>query len=195
MSVRAYINVYVDDILYVGEAPVLCVLQTWLTSEWKASDLTWASQETYIRFLGLEIGRTDKGGVIIHQRGYIDELLRHHGLTEARGYLTPCPQEWLLGEAECPEEEHSLEQLRKAQAVTGELLWLSGKSRPDLMHTVSTMSSWCLRNPSLVERIGLRALGYLKETAGLALVYSPGRTDNFIEGFSDASFALKEVAV
>ena len=29
----------------------------------------------------------------------------------------------------------------------------------------------------------------LKETAGLALVYSSGRTENFIEGFSDASFA------
>ena len=57
------------------------------------------------------------------------------------------------------------------------------------MHTVSTMSSWCLRNPSLVERIGLRALGYLKESIGLALIYSPVRTDNYVEEFSDASFA------
>eukprot|EP00439_Symbiodinium_sp_Y106_P065383 s244_g10.t1 len=50
MSVRAYINVYVDDILYVGEVAVIHALQTWLTSEWKASDLTWASEESYIRF-------------------------------------------------------------------------------------------------------------------------------------------------
>ena len=57
------------------------------------------------------------------------------------------------------------------------------------MHTIATMSSWCLRNPSLVERIGMRALGYLKETLDFALVYEPTRLDHFVEGFSDASFA------
>ena len=187
--VKAYINVYVDDILYIGEPAVIEAMQAWLTSEWKASSLSWASEETTIRFLGLEIGRTQRGGVRIHQRGYVEELLRHHGLTEVKGSLTPCPQEWLLGETECQEEEHSPEQLRRAQAITGELLWLSGKSRPDLMHTIATMSSWCLRNPSLVERIGMRALGYLKETLDFALVYEPTRFDHFVEGFSDASFA------
>ena len=188
-AVRAYINVYVDDILYIGEASIIEALQVWLTSEWKASALSWASEEVSIRFLGLEIGRTKSGGVLIHQRGYIEELLRHHGLTETRGCLTPCPQEWLLGEAECAEEEYSPDLLRRAQALTGELLWLSGKSRPDLMHTIATMSSWCLRNPSLVERIGMRALGYLKKTCDLALIYEPTRTDHYVEGFSDASFA------
>ncbi|CAE7397602.1 GIP [Symbiodinium sp. CCMP2592] len=188
-KVRAYINVYVDDILYIGEVPVIEAVQRWLTSEWKASELSWASEKVDIRFLGLEIGRTKCGGVRIHQGGYIDELLRHHNMTEARGYLTPCPQEWLLGEAECPEEEHPLETLRRAQTLTGEVLWLSGKSRPDLMHAIATMSSWCLRNPSLVERIGVRVLGYLKQTRNLGLVYEPTRADHYIEGFSDASFA------
>ncbi|CAE7314814.1 GIP, partial [Symbiodinium sp. CCMP2592] len=77
----------------------------------------------------------------------------------------------------------------EAQAITGELLWLSGKSRPDLMHTISTMSSWCLKNPILVERIGIRALGYLKATIGLCLEYHPVRKDHYVEAFSDASFA------
>ena len=187
-STRAYINVYVDDILYVGEPLVIIAVQQWLTSEWKASPLTWASEESTIRFLGLEIGR-DGNKVLIHQRGFVEELLRHHGLSEVKGHQTPCPQEWLLGEAEVPVEEFTPEQLRKAQAVTGELLWLSGKSRPDLMHTVASMSSWCLRDPVLVERIGLRALGYLKHTLDYALVYDPRRTDHYVEGFSDASFA------
>ena len=188
-EIRAYINVYVDDLLYVGEQSVIEAVQAWITSEWKASPLTWATEEFTLRFLGLEIGRTKDGGVKIHQRGYIEELLRHHGLSEEKGHLTPCPQEWLLGEAEVSTQEYPPDQLRRAQAITGELLWLSGKSRPDLMHTVATMSSCCLRDPVLVERIGTRALGYLKETLDLALVYHPKRTDNFIEGFSDASFA------
>ena len=188
-TVRAYINVYVDDLLYVGEPPVIEAVHAWITSEWKASPLTWASEECTLRFLGLEIGRTSCGGVKLHQRGYIEELLRHHGLSETHGHLTPCPQEWLLGESEIVAQEYSPEQLRKAQAITGELLWLSGKSRPDLMRTVATMSSYCLKDPILVERIGTRALGYLKESLDISLVYNPGREDNYIEGFSDASFA------
>ena len=125
-SVRAYVNVYVDDILYVGEPTVIEAVHRWLTSEWKASPLTWASEEASLRFLGLEIGRVGEC-VMIHQRGYIEELLRHHGLTEVKGHLTPCPQEWLLGEADVQLEEFTPEQLRRAQALTGELLWLSGK--------------------------------------------------------------------
>ena len=154
-TVRAFINVYVDDILYVGGSSAIEAVHVWITSEWKSSPLTWASEETSLRFLGLEIGRTKNGGVKIHQRGYIEELLRHHGLAEGKGHLTPCPQEWLIGENEFSAQEYTPEQLRRAQAVTGELLWLSGKSRPDLMHTVATMSSCCLKDPILVERIWL----------------------------------------
>ena len=35
----------------------------------------------------------------------------------------------------------------------------------------------------------MRALGYLKEMLDLALIYEPKRSDHFVEGFSDASFA------
>ena len=186
---QAYVNVYVDDILYVGLQSVIVAIHSWLTEEWKASPLTWASATSPLRFLGLEIVREDSGVIRLHQRGYIEELLRHHGLTEARGYTIPCPQEWLLGENETTEEQYDEPQLRRAQALTGELLWLSGKSRPDLLHTVATMSSWCLKCPSLVEKIGLRALGYLKETIDVELYYNPKRLDHYVEGFSDASFA------
>ncbi|CAE7212252.1 unnamed protein product [Symbiodinium microadriaticum] len=82
-------------------------------------------------------------------------------------------EEWLLGENEASEEQCDEPQLRRAQALTGELLWLTGKSRPDLLHTVATMSSWCLKCPALVEKIGLRALGYLKETIDVELYYRP----------------------
>ncbi|CAE7357932.1 GIP, partial [Symbiodinium sp. KB8] len=187
--VVAYLNVYVDDLLYMGESGVIEVIHEWLTSEWKASPLTWADTSSTIRFLGLEISRTACGGVRLHQRGYIGELLRHHSLSEEKGYATPCPQEWLLGETDVAEEDYDEPLLRRAQGLTGELLWLSGKSRPDLMHTVATMSSLCLKCPSLVEKIGLRALGYLKHTINLDLVYEPTTTKHYVEGFSDASFA------
>ena len=184
-----HINIYVDDILYVGLKPVIEAVQQWLTEEWKASELTWATADATIRFLGLEIGRTDDGGVRLHQKGYIQELLRHHGDQVTRSYGTPCPQEWLLGEFEVEVKEFSPEQLRLAQALTGELLWLCGKSRPDLMHTVATMSSMCLRDPVFVAKVGLRALGYLRETIDIELYYKPTSSSHLIEGYSDASFA------
>ncbi|CAE7496785.1 GIP, partial [Symbiodinium necroappetens] len=143
---QAYVNVYVDDILYVGLQSVIVAIHSWLTEEWKASPLTWASTTSPLR----------------------------------NGFL---------GENEASEEQYDEPQLRRAQALTGELLWLSGKSRPDLLHTVATMSSWCLKCPALVEKIGLRALGYLKETIDVELYYRPRRLDHYVEGFSDASFA------
>ncbi|CAE7940726.1 GIP, partial [Symbiodinium necroappetens] len=101
--ILGYLNIYVDDVLYAGHPEAIQAVQDWLTSEWKASELSWASESSAIRFLGLEI-----------------------------------------------EVEYNDQQLRRAQILTGELLWLSGRSR-----------------------IGLRVLGYLRETADLTLTYFP----------------------
>ncbi|CAE7621651.1 unnamed protein product [Symbiodinium sp. CCMP2592] len=143
-EIKGYLNIYVDDVLYVGIAEVIEVVQSWLTSEWKASDLTWAS--------------------------------------EGSG-------SWLLGECDESPVDYTAEQLKRAQTLTGELLWLSGRSRPDIMHSVCTMSSLCVKNPELVERIGYRVLGYLKATAGVCLWYKPCEAAYEVLGYSDASFA------
>ena len=188
VEVRAYLNIYVDDVLYAGNPDEILAVHKWLTSEWKASELSWATEESIIRFLGLEIGVT-KGGVRIGQQAYVDELVRHHKLQNSKGHATPCPQEWLLGECDEEVREYSPAQLKRAQVLTGELLWLSGRSRPDIMHSVATMSSLCVKNPELVERIGLRVLGYLKNTAAVCLWYKPELDKYDVLGYSDASFA------
>ncbi|CAE7288644.1 GIP, partial [Symbiodinium sp. KB8] len=171
-EILGYLNIYVDDVLYVGQAQVIFAVQEWLTQDWKASELSWATSESAIRFLGLEI-EASEGRVKINQCGYIKELLRHHDQAEGPGHATPCPPEWLVGDRVFDQVEHTEAQLRRAQVLTGELLWLSGRSRPDLMHAVATMSCLCLRNPLLVEKIGLRVLSYLRETLNYALIYQP----------------------
>ena len=171
----AYVVIYVDDIMYLGEPSVILEIHKWLSSECKASDLTWASAQEGIRFLGLEIYKR-KAGYFMCQLGYLTELLRHHGLSSGPGARTPCPREWLLGETDIEQISYDEPSLRRAQRITGELLWLSTKSRPDLMHAVASMSSLCLRDPILVERIGLRALSYLYSTAHLGLLFSTSET-------------------
>ena len=187
-EVRAYLNIYVDDVLYAGMPEEISAVHDWLTSEWKASELSWATEGSIIRFLGLEIGVV-KGGVRIGQQAYVEELVRHHKLQDTKGYGTPCPQEWLLGECDEDVQTYTPEQLRRAQVLTGELLWLSGRSRPDIMHSVATMSSMCVKNPELVERIGCRVIGYLKNTASVCLWYRPQASQFDVLGYSDASFA------
>ncbi|CAE7275724.1 GIP, partial [Symbiodinium microadriaticum] len=187
-EILGYLNIYVDDVLYVGQAQVIFAVQEWLTQDWKASELSWATSESAIRFLGLEI-EASEGRVKINQCGYIKELLRHHDQAEGPGHATPCPPEWLVGDRVFDQVEHTEAQLRRAQVLTGELLWLSGRSRPDLMHAVATMSCLCLRNPLLVEKIGLRVLSYLRETLNYALIYQPTAEGHVLDAYSDASFS------
>ena len=186
-EIIGYITVYVDDLLYVGTVEAITAAHTWLASEWKTSGLAWIGQDEPVRFLGTELLRSTDG-FSLSQRGYLNEVLKHHGLLEAPGSLTPCPQNWLLGEVDLEAVEYSEEILARAQKLTGELLWLSTRSRPDVMHAVSTMSSLCLRNPALAERIGLRTLAYLKETFDYVLKY--GRAEcsdkNIVIAYSDA---------
>ncbi|CAE7711468.1 GIP [Symbiodinium sp. CCMP2592] len=188
--VAAYIVVYVDDILYLGEPSTISDVHAWLSAEWTSSPLTWASDMDGIRFLGLEIYKS-KVGYKMCQFGYLRELLRHHDLTNGPGARTPCPREWLIGEGEVEQAVYDEVSLRKAQQMTGELLWLSTKSRPDLMHSVSSMSSLCLRDPILVERIGKRVLAYLFATSQLSLMFfgSSDEPEHSAVAYSDASFS------
>ena len=178
--------VYVD---YLGPPEVIESVHKWLSSEWKASPLTWASSSEGVRFLGLEIYK-GSSGYRMCQWGYLKELLRHHGLAEGPAARTPCPREWLIGEGEFEQIVYDESSLRAAQRITGELLWLSTKSRPDLMHTVATMSSLCLRDPILVEKIGKRALAFLYGTSQYVLMFrGEGEGPHDVKAFSDASFS------
>ena len=185
----AYIIVYVDDIMYLGRPSVITSIHEWLSSDWTASSLTWASSSDGIRFLGLEVYRR-RNGYFMCQLGYLTELLRHHELSSGPGARTPCPREWLLGEVTTEQTTYGEPSLRRAQRLTGELLWLSTKSRPDIMHAAASMSSLCLRDPILVERIGLRALAYLYSTLKVGLMFSCDKEgETKLTAFSDASFS------
>ena len=71
--------VYVDDILLSGPLGLVRATSSTIRSVWKASELEVLDVDHEIRFLGCEIAVTeDYDAVYIHQRPYIDEILRHH---------------------------------------------------------------------------------------------------------------------
>ena len=150
-----------------------------------------------IKFLGTELHRVP-GGVEMGQEGFINELLRSYNHCGARSKIQ-CPRETLIL---TDEEERALieaqpvdttgkeEIIKEAQRRVGELLWLTSRSRPDLQHSVSIMSSRITRCPELVNKVGERILDYLCETVSyrLSFVYHEEKENDF-DVYTDSSFA------
>ena len=96
------------------------------------------------------------------------------------------PREWVR-EAPQP-EDFSEEELRAAQRVTGELLWLAQRTRLDIAYCVGLMASWASRFPRQVSRIRMRVLEYLANTKPFRLTLIPENSSG-IRIYTDASFA------
>ena len=131
----------------------------------------------------------DEGDVIgysLSQESYIAELLRSHDVKPNARATAPVPKDWVR---ELPQEEDFSEaDLRAAQRITGELLWLGQRSRVDIGYSVGLMASWVAKFPLQVSKIGFRVLEYLANTRADRLMLIPGRPEG-LRIFTDASFA------
>ena len=58
----------------------------------------------------------------------------------------------------------SVESIRRAQKITGELLWLAGRSRPDIACGVMKMSQRAVKSPEWTACLGNNILEYLHST-------------------------------
>ena len=202
---------YVDDLLYLAEAQVIRTLHGWLCEEWPSSPLEWTHDGT--RYLGVEIQQEPQGHFFISQKGYLETLVRSYDLEPGEHVRLPCPREWLINEDEPTEEpeEYSEDELRRAQKITGELLWVT-RSRPDTLFVVMMMASALAKRPNHVYRVGLKVMAYLAASVSVRLqlggrqpvgeakaaqaaaapitkTTSIASVRLRLEGFSDASFA------
>ena len=190
-SCLGHILVYVDDMLLLTSANVAESFIAWLRESWECTGLKEATSTDPLRFLGVDIyAEVDHAGQTVGyslaQESYIDELLRSHKVTACTRATAPVPREWVR-EAPQP-EDFSEEELRAAQRVTGELLWLAQRTRLDIAYCVGLMASWVSRFPRQVSRIGTRVLEYLANTKPFRLTLIPGNSSG-IRIYTDASFA------
>eukprot|EP00439_Symbiodinium_sp_Y106_P044585 s732_g5.t1 len=200
---------YVDDLLYLAERELIEALHSWLCEEWPSSPLEWTTTGT--RYLGVEIKQDETGVFFISQKGYLENLVRSYDLEPGAHVRLPCPREWLLDE-DVPSgelEEYTEEELRRAQKIVGELLWVT-RSRPDTLFIVGMMASALTKRPCHVYRIGLKVVAYLaasidvqlqlggrapteqhtsNNTAAAAPSHTSANLGLVLEGYSDASFA------
>ena len=135
--------VYVDDVMLFGTREVVekglqCFQKTWETSE-----PTWVGEGELVRYCGMELSRTEHGDYHVNQCSYLREVARRHGMEDL------CSAQ-LMKESQEPETELNapMTQVKEAQQLAGELLWLATKTRPDIAYVVSRIYSATNRAPS-----------------------------------------------
>ena len=180
--------VYVDDILVSGPLWLVKATSAAIRAVWKASELDVLDVDHEVRFLGCEIAVSEEyDAVYIHQRPYIEEVLRHHGTPEVDQSPIQAPKEMVTFQAAEGEETGTEEEIKQAQKACGELLWIAQRSRPDISFVVSAMGTLLTRAAPRCLSIARRLRSYLQRTKNLALTLRP--CDDQLTVFTDSSFA------
>ena len=180
--------VYVDDILLSGPLWLVKATSATIRTVWKASELELLDADHEIRFLGCEIAVNEEyDAIYVHQRPYIEEILRHHQTPEIDQSPIQAPKELVTFEAYDGEGPGSEEEIKQAQKACGELLWLAQRSRPDIAYVVCAMSSLLSRAAPRCLQIALRLRSYLQRTKNLSLALRP--VDDHLAVYTDSSFA------
>ena len=145
--------VYVDDMMVCGPDSVVQGCLDRIAREWSCSQPEWVSLEKWIKFCGFEL-RWGERGLLLGQPSYIGELAQRHGVQQPR----PVP----FSKPEVPEgADVNAENVKKAQGLVGELLWLSVRTRPDISFRVAWMAQHITKCPQLVVKAAEEMVGYL----------------------------------
>ena len=139
--------VYVDDLLVLGtseatKAMILAVRQKWETSEPECIGIT-----NEVRFLGTELWRKEDGTWLMTQANYIKDLLKRNLGGEMSSWSArriPLAKE---PEVVDNPEEKTAANVKDAQKVVGELVWITARTRPDLAFVVSKLASMITKSP------------------------------------------------
>ena len=194
--VLGYMIVYVDDILMVGDKKVTDVAGATIQRVWSTSNPEYSIPGgTSMRFLGIEIQRLKDGTYYLHQGSYVREVLERHG-DGGKALFIKTPEEK-------EEINPTLVKVKEAQKITGELLWLASKTRPDVAWAVMKMSQSAVKRPLWTLEMGEAVLAYLRSTVDVGLFFPIGvpvdedpdlarrrpREKGTIEVLVDASFS------
>ena len=191
-----YLATYVDDMLMVGPQPLLQALMTTIANKWECSSQEFAEFGKDLQSCGMEIRKTTQG-FDIHQSSYVMDLLARYEVAKTAD--VPMGKVEDLDEDE-EEKKVDLAQLRQAQQLAGELIWVSTRTRVDIAFAVGAMSRRLHRDPTGALRIGEQILSFLRKFPGLGIQYSPceptemdenqvPRMMDTIEVFADVSYA------
>ena len=163
------LNLHVDDCCatYTDEE-FYANFRVELEKEYKLSSATDSNM-----FLGNVIERTKDGGLQVHQRHFIDEVLKKYECEMWKTRPTPAPDSIHLHKGQSPQSEEDKQRMASVpyRQVVGSLMWLAVCTRPDLAQALGACARFCA-NPGEEHWKALKwILKYLKGTKDLCLRY------------------------
>ena len=188
-QVMGMMLVYVDDICISAPEEVAWKVVHLLQEEWQTSEPEVAGEKP-VKFLGMEVVKRGED-YYATQHSYVKD---HKMDGPQKKILVPC-----MKDAPMPipqEGPVDKEALHAAQKVTGELLWLVQRTRPELMYVVSKMSHAITSAPEWVVEQGALVWNYVKQTINEGLRFAKDKGESWskkdtagIEAYSDSSFS------
>ena len=179
--------IYVDDLMVCSSSDVQEKVWSQIKGLWKIADPAYAEATKPIKFLGMNIYSVEGEGFYINQQPFIQELVKRYGL-EGEKSGTPMSTRDV---ADIPEEpSRSATDIKEAQKIAGELLWISTRTRPDISYGVSRLCSSCAKSPKWVVETGKQIVKFLNKTQDLSIKYEPPQSEEKdLQVWTDASFA------
>jgi hypothetical protein len=175
--------IYVDDILLVGGKAQCDNIQNKIAAKLKIK-----VKVPPCCYLGLEIYKTSNS-ICVSQSSYIDKLLYAWRMHEAHPHpdCTPISP----GDLDPKNQDDARQSSDNPHLPTavGQLLYLSGATRPDVAFATQRISSLQSVVPKTAWIIFKKTLQYVKRTRGYAIHFPIGVAPLNINAFSDADFA------
>ena len=170
----ALMVIYVDDVMMLAPESVIKDIYEWLTvgaegdEGWKCSPMEWIGKVP-VRYLGMDIRRKDTTCTSFHvsQGSYVAELLKGYQQEASRPSQVPATKETMPSQDDLDEEEGFEQespdpnQVKQAQRMAGELLWLVTRTRPDIGYATAHVCGAALKSPAAAIRLGKMVMRYL----------------------------------
>ncbi|CAE7923316.1 RE2 [Symbiodinium sp. KB8] len=174
-----------------------------LQDQWELSSPEWLAEPgDQMKFAGYELQKTPEG-VRLHQESYVQDLLEQNEELVEGEERTPAIK---MGTIEEPDNDAERRELTKrSQGLIGQLLWLAGRTRPDLAYAVSMAAQKIASNPREAAARAEHVVKYLRSAPAVSLHYKVAgdswgkwnhlrhkQTSTTVEVYTDASFAADE---
>ncbi|CAE7254381.1 RE1, partial [Symbiodinium microadriaticum] len=197
------IALYVDDVLIGAVRPICEAVIKALQDQWELSPPEWlATTGDQMKFAGYELQKTSEG-IRLHQESYVQDLLEQN-------------EDLIMGEERAPavkmgvfedtvDDAERRELTKRSQGLIGQLLWLAGRTRPDLAYAVSMAAQKIAASPREAVARAEHLVRYLRGAPGVSLHYKIAdgncgkwgqlrhqQTSTTLDVYTDASFAADE---
>ena len=149
-KVRAYLGIYVDDIMVIGERDVMEQVMQDLQRVFYMSPYEEVTEEHAVTFCGFDVAKRGEHYTLCQEK-YVGELLQRRQV-----------------------------QGREHHAIIGELQWLASRTRPDLCYSTSLVARMVHRRPAYALGLCHHMLRYLAAHQSHGLCYGKDDEEHIV---------------